>query len=76
MGDSKLREGMRFRDLEYYNTAMLLAKQSWRLLNQPSSLEARIMKEEYHRDGGLLEAKLAHCPFTDLEEYMVLSGPH
>lgn len=57
MGDSKKRGGLGFRDLESFNKT-LLVKQCWRIINNPSSLAARIMKEKYFKHDSILEAKL------------------
>ena len=53
----KKRGGMGFRDLHSFNIAML-AKQVWRLLSNPDSLCARVMRARYYPDGKLLNAKL------------------
>jgi hypothetical protein len=53
----KIRGGMGFRDLESFNTT-LLAKQVWRLLLEPDSLCARILRARYYPDGKLLNGKL------------------
>jgi hypothetical protein len=47
--------GMGFRDLHSFNLAML-AKQSWRLITNPESLCARVLKVKYYSDGNLLKA--------------------
>lgn len=48
---------MGFRDLHCFNVAML-AKQVWRLLSDPDSPCARVMRARYYPDGKLLQAKL------------------
>jgi hypothetical protein len=48
---------MGFRDLHCFNMAML-AKQVWRLLSEPNSLCARVLRAKYYSDGKLLIAKL------------------
>ncbi|XP_059431505.1 uncharacterized protein LOC132165008 [Corylus avellana] len=40
----------------------LLAKQSWRLWNQPDSLVAKIMNAKYYPDCSILEAKIGRRP--------------
>jgi hypothetical protein len=47
--------GMGFRDLHTFNMAML-AKQSWRLLSNPESLCARVLKAKYYPHSNLLNA--------------------
>ena len=46
---------MGFRDLHSFNLAML-AKQSWRLLTQPDSLCARVLKAKYFPNFSILKA--------------------
>ncbi|GJN35059.1 hypothetical protein PR202_gb23789 [Eleusine coracana subsp. coracana] len=53
----KNKGGMGFRDLHSFNLAML-AKQVWRLLCEPDSLCASVLRARYYPDGRLLEAKL------------------
>jgi len=48
---------MGFRDLESFNLA-LLAKQIWRLLLEPDSLCARVLRAIYYPNGKLLNVKL------------------
>ena len=47
--------GMEFRDLHAFNLAML-AKQVWRLLSNPDTLCARVLRAKYYPDGNLLKA--------------------
>jgi hypothetical protein len=61
MGDAKKEGGLGFRDLECFNTA-LLAKQGWRLLQNPDSLVAKILKEKYFPNGSFLDSFLSKRP--------------
>jgi hypothetical protein len=47
--------GMGFRDFHSFNLAML-AKQAWRLINDPQSLCARILGAKYYPQGDILKA--------------------
>lgn len=49
--------GVGFRNMEISNIC-LLAKQAWRLLQEPSSLSARILKVWYYLDESVLNAEL------------------
>ncbi|XBI13774.1 hypothetical protein VPH35_140465 [Triticum aestivum] len=51
----KKNGGLRFRDLHSFNLA-LLAKQCWRLLQNPDSLCARVLSAKYYPDGKILNA--------------------
>jgi hypothetical protein len=53
----KNQGGMGFRDIHYFNLA-LLAKQAWRLIDNPDSLCATILRAKYYPDGDLLNTKL------------------
>jgi hypothetical protein len=61
MGLSKSKGGMGFRDLAMFNKA-LLAKQLWRIMQNPDSLVAKIMKAKYFPRSDLFEAKLGSRP--------------
>ena len=41
---------------------VMLARQAWRLLQNPDSLSARILKSIYYRDSSILEAVLGNHP--------------
>ena len=58
MGKAKEIGGLGFHDLEYFNVA-LFAKQVWRLIKNPDSLVARILKEKYHPNGTIMAAPLS-----------------
>jgi hypothetical protein len=47
--------GMGFRDLHSFNLAML-AKQVWRLIDEPNSLCAQVLRAKYYPSGDLLKA--------------------
>jgi hypothetical protein len=61
MGKGKEEGGLGFQDLELFNLA-LLAKQGWRLIQNPKSLVARIMKAKYYPDTNFLEAEIGRNP--------------
>jgi hypothetical protein len=48
---------MDFRDLHTFNTTVL-AKQCWRLMEEPDLLCARVLGAKYYPHGNLLKAKL------------------
>ena len=48
---------MGFRDLQSFNLAML-AKKVWRLLREPESLCAQVLRARYYPDGKLLNARM------------------
>jgi hypothetical protein len=51
----KQEGGMGFRDLHSFNLAML-AKQVWRLIDDPNSLCAQVLRAKYYPSGDLLKA--------------------
>jgi hypothetical protein len=57
IGRSKNKGGLGFWDLILFNKAVL-AKQVWRLLQNPDSLVAKIFKAKYHASCSILEAKV------------------
>ena len=46
--------GIGFRDMHLFNQA-LLARQGWRLIQNPTSLCARVLKSKYYPNGNLLD---------------------
>jgi hypothetical protein len=56
---AKSKGGMGFKDLRAFNEA-LLAKQGWRLITNPSSLVARVLKAKYYPNCDFLKAKQPH----------------
>lgn len=57
----KIWGGLGFRDIELFNLA-LLARQAWRILNEPNSLSARILKAVYYPDVDFLDAAQGTSP--------------
>ena len=68
----KIECGMGFRDLYSFNLAML-SKQCWRLITNPESLCARVLKAKYYPNVDLLHATLKNgASFT---WQSVMKGP-
>lgn len=59
MGGRKERGGLGFKNIKDFNLVML-AKQCWRMLKQPQSLVAKVIKNKYFKNGGLPSAKLGN----------------
>jgi hypothetical protein len=53
----KNQGGMGFRDLHCFNLAML-AKQVWRLISEPDSLCASVLRAKYFSDGDIINCQL------------------
>jgi hypothetical protein len=61
MGRRKDKGGLGYRDLECFNMA-LLAKQGWRIIQNPDSLVGRVFKEKYFRHATFLESGIGSNP--------------
>lgn len=57
----KYKEGLGFRDMEIFNLA-LLARQAWRLLKEPDTISARILKSVYFPYSDILLAEVGSRP--------------
>uniref|UniRef100_A0A803QNQ6 Reverse transcriptase domain-containing protein n=1 Tax=Cannabis sativa TaxID=3483 RepID=A0A803QNQ6_CANSA len=58
---SKFYGGLGFRNIVHHNQAML-AKQAWRILTNPDSLVAQILKAKYFKRNDFLLAATGHTP--------------
>lgn len=61
MTQPKFMGGMGFRDIELFNLA-LLARQAWRLLQEPDSLSARVLRARYYPSGNIMDTTLGPPP--------------
>lgn len=61
MTKSKNEGGLGFRDIRSFNLEML-AKQNWRLLQNPNSLPSKIFKKKYFSGVEFLEANVGKRP--------------
>ena len=61
MSIAKAKRRLGFQDLVYFNIA-LLAKQSWRIMQNPESLAVKIISEKYFHQGSFMSAKLKNRP--------------
>lgn len=57
----KENSGLGFRNFNQFNIA-LLAKQGWRLFNNPNSLLARVLKAKYYPRSSFLNSQLGNLP--------------
>lgn len=57
----KCMGGLGFQDLELFNMA-LLARQAWRIIQEPTSLSAKLLKAVYFPDSCLLDATMGSHP--------------
>ncbi|XP_042952189.1 uncharacterized protein LOC122289271 [Carya illinoinensis] len=57
LGQTKSVRGLGYRDFNHFNIA-LLAKQGWRLIQQPHSLAARVLKAKYFSRTDFMSGKL------------------
>lgn len=56
--------GMGFRDMELFNQAMI-GRQCWRLMTEPESLCARVLKGRYYPNSSFMDAgPTRSCSFT------------
>ena len=57
----KAEGGIGFKDLRAFNLA-LLAKQGWRLIQNPGSLTHRVLKAKYFPESNFMEAQIGKKP--------------
>lgn len=62
LGLPKEQGGLGFRNLQEFNDS-LLAKQAWRLHNNPSSLYAQVLKQRYFPNSSFLQARKGSSPY-------------
>lgn len=57
MGKAKTIRGLKLRDLKNFNISILV-KQEWRLVQNPDSLAAKVLKSKYFLETEFFKAKL------------------
>lgn len=71
----KAMGGLGFRDYMIFNLA-LLARQAWRLLTNPESLCARVLKVKYYPNGRLEDTVFAGKHIVILASHYIWFGAH
>jgi hypothetical protein len=61
MAHPKAHGGMGFRDLHYFNLAMI-AKQGWNIMTKPHTLVAKLYKARYFSNSSLFDSRIGHNP--------------
>jgi hypothetical protein len=61
MTKPKYMGGLGFRDIELFNLA-LLARQAWRIIQEPGILSARILKAKYFPNNDFIDAEVGSSP--------------
>jgi hypothetical protein len=73
MSYTKEKGGLGFRDLVMFNKA-LLAKQVWRVWQNPKSLTAKILKAKYFPNTSIMEAGLGNRPLQVWRSLLASKG--
>jgi hypothetical protein len=68
MRKPKFMDGLGFRNTEVSNLT-LLARQAWRILMEPNSLSARVLRASYFPSYDFLEAHLGDSPKSNGDQY-------
>ena len=73
MCQRKAEGGLGFRDLKAFNLT-LLAKQGWRIIQNPDSLFHSVLKAKYFKNSSFLEAQLGNSPSYTWRSLMEAKG--